>query len=56
MSKPITPARCLAASIATVLALTGCGRQAAPPAGGDATKATQQVNAQFAKDLKLGLR
>ena len=33
MSNPNTPARCLAASIATVLALAGCGRQAAPAAG-----------------------
>jgi len=53
MRKPITPARCLAASIATVLALAGCGRQAAPAGGGDATTSTQQANAQFAKDLKL---
>jgi len=53
MSKPITPARCLAASVAAVLVLAGCGRQAAPAAGGDATTATQQVNAQFTKDLKL---
>ncbi len=53
MNNPTTLVLCMAASIATLSALPGCGRQAVPLAGGDATVATQQVNAQFAKDLKL---
>ena len=38
--------------LAAALALAGCGREAAAPSG-DASAATVQANAQFAKDLPL---